>query len=272
MKWLLGLIVLIISGCNEQGPHAISTPEPQDTPFPYSKTYANLVQKIQVVLDSGQVYERNPGSTFDLASFTENTTLDIVHFINRYNGNPDSIRGLEKSAELGALRTYSYGYWSGGTRGFVTHSILTVIRDSSFIAANLAQEIEAYFDTIIQLSDHLYLLFGVAKAYSNTHSHIAYVVRITEEIDTEYPAFVNRPYLNFYNGTYTYDRRTKLLSFQSEDDQRIEQVFGNTDKYGKYAEDSLASQKLYELIRNENDGAVKQFQMQFIHNRFERVK
>jgi len=272
MKWLLGLVVLIISACNEEGPQAASTPAPQDTLFPYSKSYVDLEQRIQVVLDSGQVYERNPNSTFDLATFTENTTRDMVHFITRYNGNPDSIRGLEKNAELGTLRTYSYGYWSGGTRGFVPHSILTVGRDSSFLAANLAQTIEARFDTIIQLSDELYLLFGTAKAYSNTHSHIAYVVRITEEIDTDYPAFVNRPFLNFYNGTYTYDRRTQLLSFQSEEHQRIEQVFSHTDKYGNYAKDALASQKLYELIRNENDGPTKRFQLQFINNRFERVK
>jgi len=270
MKLILLFLTVILFSCNQKRQETKNISENQEQTFDYSDTYEKLEKKIQVVIDSGQIYEFNPNSTFDIISFTENTTKDIVNFINKYNKKPDSIKSLEKNAEFENIKTYSYGFWSGGTRGFVTYSILTIEKENSFIAANISENIQARFDSIIKLDNELYLLLGGDKAYSSAYSNIAYLVRITDRIDLEYPAFVNRPFLNFYNGTYEYDFKTKLLKFIGEDYERLDEVFGYKDKYTKYADDSLSSNKLYEMIKGERYYDTKCFVLKFNGKTFER--
>ena len=271
MRLTFLFLIITLYSCNQNRQETKNTSEKQEQTFDYSDTYDELEKKIQVVIDSGQIYEFNPNSTFDIISYTENTTKDIVNFINKYNKNPDSIKGLEKNVDFENIKTYSYGFWSGGTRGFVTYSILTINKDNSFFAANISENIEARFDSIIKFDKEFYLLLGGDKAYSNAYSNIAYLVKITDNrIDLKYPAFVNRPFLSFYNGTYEYDNSTKLLKFKGEDYEKIHAVFSYKDKYRKYADDSLSSKKLYEMIRGDRYYDTKSFVLRFNGGNFER--
>lgn len=266
MKLKFIFLMFILHSCNLNRQET----KKQEQTFDYSDSYERMEKKIQIVIDSGQIYEFNPNSTFDIISHTENTTKDIVNFINTYNKNPDSIKGLKKNAEIKNIKTYSYGFWSGGTRGFVTYSILTINKNNSFLAANISENIEARFDSIIKLNNEFYLLLGGDKAYSSTYSSIAYLVKITDKIDLEYPAFANRPFLSFYNGTYEYDKSTKLLKFQGESHEKIHEIFNYKDKYRKFANDSLSSEKLYKMIRGERYFETKSFVLKFNGKNFER--
>jgi hypothetical protein len=270
MKLIPLLLICFLCSCSPKKQETKFVSENKEQTFDFSNTYEQLEKKIQVVIDSSQIYEFNPNSTFDIIAHTENTTKDIVNFINKYSKNPDSIKGLKKNAEFENLKIYSYGFWSGGTRGFVTYSILTIETENSFIAANISENIQAGFDSIIKLDKEFYLLLGGDKAYSNAISSIAYLVKITDKIDLEYPAFVNRPFLNFYNGEYEYDFKTKLLKFKGEDYERLDEVFGFKDKYTKFSDDSLSSKKLSEMIKGERYYDTKSFVLKFNGKHFER--
>lgn len=264
------MVFCFLCSCSQKKQETKFVLENKEQTFDFSNSYEQLEKKIQVVIESSQIYEFNPNSTFDIIGHTENTTKDIVNFINKYNKNPDSIKGLEKNAELENVKIYSYGFWSGGTRGFVTYSILTIEKENSFIAANISENIQARFDSIIKLDKEFYLLLGGDKAYSSAISSIAYLVKITDKIDLEYPAFVNRPFLNFYNGEYEYDSKTKLLKFKGEGYERLDEVFGYKDKYTKFADDSLSSKKLSEMIKGERYYDTKSFVLKFNEKYFER--
>lgn len=264
------MLFCFLCSCSQKKQETKFVLENKEQTFDFSNSYEQLEKKIQVVIDNSQIYEFNPNSTFDIIGHTENTTKDIVNFINKYNKNPNSIKGLEKNAELENVKIYSYGFWSGGTRGFVTYSILTIEKENSFIAANISENIQARFDSIIKLDEEFYLLLGGDKAYSSVISSIAYLVKITDKIDLEYPAFVNRPFLNFYNGEYAYDFKTKLLKFKGEDYERLDEVFGYKDKYTKFADDSLSSKKLSEMIKGERYYDTKCFVLKFNGKYFER--
>lgn len=270
MKLIPLLLICFLCSCSPKKQETKIVSENKELTFDFSNTYELLEKKIQVVIDSSQIYEFKPNSTFDIIAHTENTTKDIVNFINKYNKNPDSIKGLEKNAEFENVKIYSYGFWSGGTRGFVTYSILTVEKENSFIAANISENIQARFDSIIKMDKEFYLLLGGDKAYSSAVSSIAYLVKISDKIDLEYPAFVNRPFLNFYNGEYAYDFKTKLLKFKGEDYERLDEVFGYKDKYTKFADDSLSSKKLSEMIKGERYYDTKCFVLKFNGKYFER--
>lgn len=270
MKIITFVLVVLLFSCNQKSLEKRNVLQSQEKTFEFSNTYEQLEKKIQVVIDSGQVYEFNPNSSFDIISYTENTTKDIVNYINNFNKNPDSIKGLEKNVEFENVKIYNYGFWSGGTRGFVTYSILTLEKENSYIAANISENIQARFDSIIKLDKEYYLLLGGDKAYSSAISSIAYLVKITDKVDLEYPAFVNRPFLNFYNGEYEYDFKTKLLKFKGEDYERLDKVFGYKDKYTKFADDSLSSKKLYEMIKGERYYDTKSFVLKFNGKHFER--
>lgn len=270
MKFILVLLTGIVFSCNPKSQEKKHVFDKQEKIVDYQTSSAELEQKIQVLVDSNQLQEFNPNSTFDIVSYTENTTKDIVNFINKYHQDPETIKGLEMNAALENIKIYSYGYWSRGTRGFVTHSILTIEKENSFFAANISENIEARFDSIIKLNNEFYLFLGGDKAYSSAYSNIAYVVRITDKIDLKYPAFVNRPFLNFYNGQYEYDFKTKLLKFTGENYEQLDKVFGYKDKYAKFADDSMASTKLFEIIQGERYYNTKSFVLKFNGKHFER--
>ncbi|HRN80277.1 MAG TPA: hypothetical protein PLR46_08335 [Ferruginibacter sp.] len=271
MKFIVLFVTISLISCN---PNATDTNQYADTPNPTSvntEASMQLEQRIQMIIDSSTIYISDPHSTFNITAHTEATTQELVHFINNQQTNPENIKGLEKNATFENISTYSYGYWSGGTRGFITYSILTVQKDNRFYAANISSEIEARFDSIIPLNDSLFLLLGGDKAYSSAYAHIAYMVKITDTIDIHYPAFINRPFLNFYNGAYTYNQHTKQLMFQGEIRERIDEVFAYPDKYRHYANDSVSSVKLYEMIRGIRYDETKSFVLQFNGKHFERL-
>ncbi|GEM_PF-1933327 len=270
MKLILLFLTLGFCACNQNRPGGKTVTEPKESTFNYSVTLEQLEQKIQVVNDSINIYEYNPYARFNLTDYTDSTTQDIVHFINTYPINPDSIKGLKRNVAFDNIEIYSYGFWSGGTRGFITYSILTVNTDNTYLAANLAATIEGRYDSIVKLDHEFYLLLGGDKAYSNTYYSLAYLVKINDTIDLDYPAFVNRPFLNFYNGGYTYEPATKLLKFQGEDHESINEIFTYKEKYRKYANDSLAAKKLYELIIPARYYDTKSFVVKFNGKNFER--
>ncbi len=261
-------LIIVFFSCEQPAENQKLLQEKQT--FEQADIYEKIEKEIQLVNDSSFIYENNPYSTFDISSYTENATKDLVNFINEYNLNPDFIKGLKNNASLENTKTYSYGYWSGGTRGFITYSILTIKRGSKFLAANLSENIEARFDSIIKLNDEFYLLLGGDKADGSAYDNIAYVIRLTDKIDVTYPAFVNRPFLNFSNGTYKYDNSKSLLIFQGEDYERIDEIFNYKNKYRKYSSDSLSSIELYKMIKGERYFDTKSFILQFNGKNFER--
>lgn len=219
------------------------------------------------MLDNQSAYEFSDFA-IDLDVVITNVSNDIVNFINTNSINPDSIKGLEKNAVLKNITTYSYGYWSGGTSGFVTYSILAVKKNGKYIAANLAENIEGKYDKIIKLNSDLFLFLGDDKAYSSARFYLAYVIKITDEIDLNYPAFIDRPFLNFYNGEYTYNNN--LLKFETEMTQNLKDVFLHEDKYRKFAKDSISSNKLYEMIKGIRYYENRNFILRFNGKNFER--
>src|SRR5690606_5515030 len=102
------------------------------------------------------------------------------------------------------------------------------------------------------LNSELYLLFGYDKAFGSTYSHVVHIVRITDEIDLEYPAFVNRPFLSFYNGKFEYDEVNKLLKFSGEEFENIREALASKEKYGRFTDDSLSSSQLYEILAGDS--------------------
>ncbi len=238
-----------------------------ETNFKFSTTKKELEEKIQYVLDNQSAYEFSDFA-IDLDVVITNVSNDIVNFINTNSINPDSIKGLEKNAVLKNITTYSYGYWSGGTSGFVTYSILVVKKNGKYIAANLAENIEGKYDKIIKLNSDLFLFLGDDKAYSSARFYLAYVIKITDEIDLNYPAFIDRPFLNFYNGEYTYNNN--LLKFETEMTQNLKDVFLHEDKYRKFAKDSISSYKLYEMIKGIRYYENRNFILRFNGKNFER--
>jgi hypothetical protein len=93
-------------------------------------------------------------------------------------------------------------------------------------------------------------------------------IKITDVIDLNYPAFVDRPFLNFYNGEYTY--KNNLLKFETEMTQNLKDVFLHKDKYRKFAKDSISSNKLYEMINGVRYYDNKSFILRFNGKNFER--
>lgn len=270
MKLILPLLIIIFCACNQNKQAAKSSSEEKAAIINYSATLDQLEQRIKVVADSINIYEFNPNAQFDISAYIDSTSQDIVHFINTYQINPDSIKGLKRDVVFDNMKIYSYGFWSGGTRGFITYSILTINKGNAFLATNLAETIEGQYDSIVKLDNEFYLFFGGDKAYSNTYYNLAYLIKINDKIDLDYPAFVNRPFLNFYNGTYEYDPNTKLLKFQGERHEPISETFNDKAKYRKYAEDSLAAEQLYEMIEGELYYDTKSFVLKFNGKNFER--
>lgn len=209
---------------------------------------------------------------FDISSFANKTSQNIVDFINETNITLDSIKGLTKDVAYKDISTYSMGYECGGTAGFIPHSILNYNLNGKNYSINISEDKEMKFDSIIRINKEFYLLLGGHKAYSNAHSEIAYIIKISDkQIDIDYPAFVNRPYLNFINGVYEYDSANAVLKFQGEEHQKIHEIFNHKDKYRKFAEDTISSRKLYEMIKGLRYFETKSFILKFNGNNFERI-
>lgn len=115
------------------------------------------------------------------------------------------------------IRIYNFGYDCGGTRGSITHSVIQYTNDAGKLYTyDISRKINCRFFKIFLLQDDLYLLFGDEKAYGGCRTQTAYIIQFKGNyLILDYPAFIDRPDLNFCNVAFDYNQKTKVLTTQA---------------------------------------------------------
>lgn len=180
---------------------------------------------------------------FKLAGdFAEKITNDI---------NAGVSYDLDKYFELNLevknkFSVYSFSHRTESAPGILNYPFLVSKTGSKSKAFNLSKIIRCQFKFAFQLNENLYLMLGEGKANAHEESKIAYVIDLKNSvINGEYPAFSKRPLLNYYNGEFTYNTKTKTLNYSSSaifNDLNYD--FYSEAKYGHFAKDSSSAKEL----------------------------
>jgi hypothetical protein len=222
----------------------IQIPDEQLTPSEVSN-YVNMLSNYRFVM----------GKNLDASNLAEKLSEKIATTVSN-NGTYNLDTLLTKTAELKELnmKCFTFGYDCGGTQGFINYPILTwVDKNNQLKAFNFSKYRTCVFTEIHKLNNNLFLLIGDAKGSGACHQNIAYVVEIKDsELNAEYKAFVNRPYLNFCNTDFKYDsKRQVLYTIPYEGHGNIAKNLNDIFMYRQFSKDSIANQKLYDMISEE---------------------
>ena len=222
----------------------IQIPDRQITPLEV-KNYVNMLEGYRFVM----------GKNIDVSDLAEKLSEKMVTSINKNkNYNLDTLFTKSAEAKKFNMKCFTFGFDCGGTQGFINYPIITWINENSQLRAfNLSKYRTCEFTEIYKLDNDLFLLIGNASGSGACHQYVAYVVQIkNDKLNAEYKAFVNRPYLNFCNTEFKYDiKRKTLCTIPFEAKENIANNFKDQFMYRQFSKDTLANQKLYDMISDE---------------------
>jgi len=273
MKKLLSLILITVhcTGCNE----GVLDPESNKIPHPQQSAGVQQTEpndslrflrvelpqrhlsalEIKTYVDSLEDYRYTYGTNMDPSDLASKLSDKIVAAIN--DGQAYDLNALLKRDAHHAdpsITCYSFGYDCGGTHGYINYPIITWIDpDQRLRAFNISTYQWCPYTKIYQLSDELFLLIGDAKGSGACHYYVAYVIKLDSNgLNAEYPAFIDRPYLNFCNTPFKYDLNTRVLStvpYEAKDN--LHGHLNDRSMYGQFSTDSLANAQLFRLLSDE---------------------
>lgn len=201
----------------------------------------------------GWIYQPEK-TNIDVDDLAEKLSNRIVGSINSQKSyNFDEILKLDTKLEKEKIKVYSLGHDSGGTRGFINYPII-VWEDNNQkkYAFNLSNDIKCGFEEIHKLSDNLYLLIGYESGSGAGYQSIVYLIEIKKDkLNNKYCGFVKRPYLNFRNGKYSFNNKTKILEYKEGSTDNLDNIFYYPDRYGEYVTDSITAKKMKLMIEDD---------------------
>lgn len=204
----------------------------------------------------GWIYQPNK-SNIDITDLAEKLSDRIVSSINSQKSyNLNKILKLNAKLKKENIKIYSLGHDSGGTRGFINYPIIVWEgKNKKQCAFNLSKDIKCEFEEIHKLTNNLYLLIGYESGSGSGYQSIVYVIEIkNDKLNNKYCAFVNRPYLNFRNGKYSFNNKTKILYYKVDSTDNLDNIFYYADRYGEYVTDSITAKKMKLMIEDEYYG------------------
>lgn len=234
-----------------------------------------LKQQLKPRLIFLEKYDYWSNQDFDIDNYAKKTAVSLTKLFKQKfldSNNLKDFKNLSLSAKSNdslQVHIYSFGYNSGGSRGWITHPIIQW-RDKNGIhhAYNLSQSINCRFFQIHKLTTNkgnLYLLIGSEKGNSSTVQNIAYVIKIDERnVFSNYKAFINRSYINLPNSELTFDDKTQTLKCISDADN---EKFTLHLEYIKPTGDTTATRKLIQMFSREYNETIC---LKFIGGKFVR--
>lgn len=216
---------------------------------------AALIKK-NISFAADYTYSAYPDYNIDsLCLITAKKTAKLMSGSNFSNTYYKSL-GLKlaiESKDKTNVKVFNFGYDCGGTRRVITHPIIQWKNAiGKTFAYNLSAKINCNFFEIHQLKSkgrNLYLLIGVEAGDSNCYQGIAYVIEIKgDKLILDFPAFVNRPYLNLCNREFEFDENTQTLTSLLEHASVPFPLTYSINTQGDYSKDQNANKKLEELI------------------------
>ena len=72
-----------------------------------------------------------------------------------------------------------------------------------------------------------------------------------DKLNNKYCGFVKRPYLNFRNGKYSFNNKTKILEYKEGSTDNLDNIFYYPDRYGEYVTDSITAKKMKLMIEDD---------------------
>lgn len=171
------------------------------------------------------------------------------------------------------IKVFNFGYDCGGTRRIITHPIIQWKNAiGKTFAYNLSAKINCNFFEIHQLkskSRNLYLLIGVEAGDSNCYQGIAYVIEIKgDKLILDFPAFVNRPYLNLCNREFEFDSKAQILTSLLEHASVPVPLTYSLNAQGDYSKDKNANKELENLIAKGYQNEPSIFYLKFNGRQF----
>ena len=264
------LLLLITYGCkNGVSKHKILNEDVSNTKNLVNKIKEVSLEfipvKIPVNLGSNQIkkyinilenYKYVYGKNIDTDDLAEKLSEIIVKKINKGEKiNPDSLLTRTATLSESKMKCFTFGFDCGGTQGFINYPIITWVdkKNKKTHSYNLSNYRNCKFTEIYKLTDDLFLLIGDARGDGACHQFIAYVIELkNNKINAEYKAFINRPYLNFCNTEFKFDKKQKILyTIPYEIRENIAENFNDIFMYRQFSKDSLANKKLYEMVSEE---------------------
>lgn len=218
---------------------------PQNLEPKQIKEYVNILENYRYVY----------GKNIDTDDLAEKLSDIIVKKIN--SGEKiylDTLLTRTATLNESKIKCYTFGFDCGGTQGYINYPIITwVDKNRKINSYNLSKYRNCKFTDIYKLTDELFLFIGDARGSGACHQFIAYVVELkNNKINAEYKAFINRPYLNFCNTEFKFDNKKKILyTIPFEIKENIAENFNDIFMYRQFSKDSLANQKLYDIVSEE---------------------
>ncbi len=220
-------------------------------------------------------FKRNPNFEDELELRTKRAANNLVKYLKTEDSKnlvPNEIGLLEdmiRTDDKRNIRIYNFTHDSGGTRGMITYPVIQWTNDEGkLFAYNFSKKINCLFEEIYPLDDDFYLLIGYEKGSGACRQSMVYVIQFKEDyLLLEYPAFVDRPYLNFCNVKYTFDKKNKVLT-GTLDENPISDI--NFNEQYEYPKDDKTINKLYDLLSVNVD--KKEFKIRFQNKKFKATK
>lgn len=248
LQFLLSISFLLLSRCESQ---------PESPSNSSDKLHEVNFESLPPVLERKEKAHENYLHYFGNAPSLSREIVDsLVTEINLNGTDISKLDHLNKDAVFkNKLKVYSFYEAIDGTRALVILPILQVKGNDQLYAIKLYDYVACSIDSIIELNAEagIYLLLGNAKADGSCHFEYAYVIQMKNgKVDLEYPAFKNRPYLNFCNATFSYDQEVQLLKYERQPDyfaENLAEILYYSDRYGKFKSDSISAQWLHDAIQ-----------------------
>ena len=247
----------------------------QDT----TRHYHTLKRQLKTELSFLNDYKFSYNSSIDIDKYCGHTASKLVEFLSLPQTNKLNLKEF-KNLNLSAstkdsirVRIYDFGYHCGGSRGWITHSIVQWRGlNDKLCAYNLTKKVYCQFHEIYKLksnSGNFYLLIGDEQGNSHAIQYIVYVVKFDgNRIFVNHKAFINRAYINFTDTEITFNSKTQILQLKAEEGyNESNNPFGG--RYLNNNEDSVANKKLIRLLSREYDEPVC---LKFNGSRFIRTK
>jgi hypothetical protein len=227
---------------------AIAYPEERDTTFDEEIYCKKIARKIGKLLNFEEA--RQP--------------LELNDFI--WN-SVSLFRFCAKTDDKRNIRIYNFGYNVNGSRAWVSHPIIQWTDDQNKVFTyNLSKQINCDFSKIYPLNDDLYLLIGDEPGSGACVQNIIYVIQFKGDyLILDYPAFLDRSYLNFCNVTFTFNSQTKILTAQAWE-------------FSHYSAFNLEYEFEHEETRNKYysflavDLKKGEFKLKFKNNKFQKTR
>mgnify|MGYP000359392567 CR=1 FL=1 len=171
------------------------------------------------------------------------------------------------------IKIYSVVESVDGSMGWTEYPILQYLSNGRPKAVSLHKYHYFGFSKIHALNESkgLYLMIGGRDGHGFRDINVAHVFQLSADtVNLEYPAFGNRPYLNFCDGEFSYSTKDKELKFQLEQEairENLEEILYWRDRYGEFSSDTNSAILIFNHIKREY-WKEREFNLEFDGNGF----